>query len=154
MSPRTAKACANAARIAGKSGTGELGMYGAMVEEYAALEAELSALSARPRMSESGEMYLGQLDAEERIRQLTEQNAALKLLKDMDAITASAIGTFILGGDIPETLDRAKAVLVTRMLKAEAEAKRMRPVFDAAIDWSGAEPSTSVLCRAIDEATK
>jgi hypothetical protein len=49
----------------------------------------------------------------------------MMLLKDMDAITASAIGTFILGGEIPETLDRAKAVLVKRMLTAEARAREM-----------------------------
>lgn len=114
---------------------------------------ELQKERARDKVTHDLDLQGKMLEAaKSEIIKLSAQNAALKLLKDMDAITASAIGTFILGGEIPETLDRAKAVLVTRMLKAEADVRQMRPVYRAAMDWSGAEPSTSVLCMAIDGA--
>lgn len=47
---------------------------------------------------------------------------------------------------------------VTRLRDGNAvilkENARMRPVFEAAMNWSGEEPSSSVLVRAVDEAKK
>lgn len=62
-----------------------------------------------------------------KIEKLEQELAALRLLKGMDALEASAIGTFLKGADIPETIDRAKATLVRRMLEAEKRALPREP---------------------------
>lgn len=52
-------------------------------------------------------------------RGLERELSALRLLEGMDALEASALGTFLKGGDIPATIDRARGVLVKRLLELE-----------------------------------
>jgi Restriction alleviation protein Lar len=51
---------------------------------------------------------------------------AVRLIKGIDAVEASALMPFLRGGDIPETIDAVRLVLVRRVLEAEAQLATVR----------------------------
>lgn len=67
----------------------------------------------------------GQIVCSDFARTLERELAALRLLEGMDAIEVSVLGSFLQGGDIPETVNAARGAVVRRMLTAEREVERL-----------------------------
>lgn len=63
---------------------------------------------------------------DEIIDQLERESATLRLLENVSVLEGAALGTFLRGGDIPNTIEGARVALVKRALQAEGELKALR----------------------------